>query len=69
MATNWTETDLKNLEEAIAKGVLEVQYTDKKIKYRSLNEMLTIRNEMRKCLGKVKRNSRVFAKTDKGLGC
>jgi len=69
MATSWTSTDLQNIEEAIAKGVLEVQYTDKKIRYRTLKEMLSIRNEIKKSLGITKKTSRVLAKTDKGLGC
>lgn len=69
MSTTWTLADLAALEGAIGKGVLEVQYTDKRIKYRSLNEMWQIRNEMKKSLGLTKKGGRVFAKFDKGLDC
>jgi len=68
-STSWTMEQLTALEEAIAKGVLEVKYQDKEIRYRTLNEMLILRNEMRKALGCVKKISRVFVKTNKGLGC
>ena len=68
MATNWTAEDLKNLEEAIAQGIKEVKYHDKEIVYRSLDEMLQIRNEIRKCLGLVKcGGGRIFAKASKGI--
>lgn len=67
MSSTWTTADLTALEAAIAKGVLEVQYTDKRIKYRSLNEMLQIRNEIKKCLGLIGKGGRLFAKHNKGL--
>ena len=63
----WTQTQLDNLEDAIAKGVLEIKYNDKVIKYRSLKEMITIRNETRKSLGQVKNPSRLLIETDKGI--
>ena len=68
-STNWTLDDLANLEDAIKKGVQRVKYQDKEVTYRSLKEMLELRNEIRKCLGLVKKGSRIFAKTNKGLGC
>lgn len=69
MSVNWTTADLAALEAAIAKGVIEVQYSDKRIKYRSLSEMWQIRNEMKKCLGLVGKGGRLLTKHNKGLGC
>lgn len=47
----FSSTDLQALEEAIATGALEVQYTDKRVKYRSLAEMKQIRSMMKRELG------------------
>jgi hypothetical protein len=38
----YTIDDLNALKAAIAQGVREVEYADKKVTYRSLNEMLQI---------------------------
>jgi len=67
MSITWTLEDLKNLEEAIAKGILKVKYRDREITYRSLKEMFQIREEMKKCLGLKARGGRLFAKHNKGL--
>lgn len=45
------------LEEAISQGVLEVEYSDKKVRYRSLDEMLRILSIMKQQLGLIKANS------------
>lgn len=45
------------LEEAISQGVLEVEYSDKKVRYRSLDEMLRILSLMKQQLGLIKANS------------
>ena len=63
----WTQAELDSLEEAIAKGYLRVQYQDRVVWYRTLDEMLQIRNEMRKALGQVKKGDRFFVKTAKGI--
>lgn len=42
----FTQAQLDALNEAIAQGVLEVEYADKKVRYRSLEEMRSIRDEM-----------------------
>lgn len=47
----FTQDKLDALEEAIADGALKVKYSDKEIEYRSLKEMLKIRDIMRKALG------------------
>lgn len=69
---------LEALEAAIADGVLTVSYTDKSITYRSLDDMMKIRDLMRRKLGLKKQcgekglfgGSRIIAKHSKGLdGC
>lgn len=63
----YTQTDLDNLEASIKQGALTVRYKDHQVTYRSLEEMLKIRDLMRKELGLVDRTQRVFAKFSKGL--
>jgi len=46
-----TLTDLQDLEKAIASGVLSVQYADRRETYRSLEEMIRIRDWLRTELG------------------
>lgn len=43
----FTQAGLAAIEEAIAGGYLEVRYDDKWVKYRSLDEMLRIRDLIR----------------------
>ncbi len=68
MSSTWTVTDLAKIEAGIAQGVLSVQYTDRKVEYRSLDEMLQIRNLMRYELG-ISQNTgtRIYARFSKGL--
>lgn len=47
----FTNEDLQRLERAIGEGVREVQYSDKKITYRSLDDMLRAAKYMRIRLG------------------
>lgn len=64
----WTQAQLDALEAAIAEGTLSVQYGDKKVTYRSMDEMLRVRDLMRKELGKTAGSgARVSMKFDKGL--
>ena len=68
--SNWTPAHLKKLEEAIAKGVMSVQYEDRRIQYRSLAEMMQTRDLIKAELGVSKQtrgNRRRFARHDKGL--
>lgn len=44
----WTTAQLKALEDAIANGSLVVQYGDKRVQYRSLDEMLKLREVMKR---------------------
>ena len=49
--TAFTQADLDALEQAIASGQLEVRIGDRKVVYRTLDEMLKIRTMMRSSLG------------------
>ena len=51
MSSNITLDDLKALEQAYFKGILSVEYSDRKIQYRSLREMKQLIDEARQCLG------------------
>jgi hypothetical protein len=48
---SFTQDQLTALESAIADGALKVKYSDKEVEYRSLGEMLKIRDIMRNDLG------------------
>lgn len=71
----FTQENLEALESAIVEGIQKVKYSDKEIEYRSLDEMLKIRNLMRKelCQGSSKTKKGLFggrrinAVHDKGL--
>lgn len=64
----WTLDDIATLEKAIAQGTLRVQYADKLIEYRTLNDMLRTLDIMRKDLGVAPKNAgRKFAEHSKGL--
>jgi len=63
----WTQTQLDALEDAISKGVRTVKYEDKEVEYRSLEDMLKLRDLMRRALGLTGKPSRIYPTTDKGL--
>lgn len=64
----FTQQQLDKLEDAIAQGVLEVQYQDKKVTYRSLDEMMRVRDRIRESLGKAStKSNRTYFKTSKGF--
>lgn len=50
----FTEENLLALEKAIVEGVRRVKYTDKEVEYRSIDELMRIRNLIREKLGKKK---------------
>lgn len=67
MATNFTEDDLAAIEEAIASGALEVEYNDRRVKYRSMNELKQARELIRRALGLTnKSGSRLLCEAKKG---
>lgn len=47
----WTQEQLQALEEAIAQGALTIEYGGKRITYRSLDEMMRLRELIKKTLG------------------
>jgi hypothetical protein len=47
----YTLENLQTLKEAIATGAKEVWYGNKRVQYRSLDEMIRIKNDMEKELG------------------
>ncbi len=64
----WTTDQLAALETAISQGALRVRYSDKEVQYRSLSEMLQLRDMMRQELGLSSAGSRrLLAKHSKGL--
>lgn len=67
---SWTTAQLESLEAAIAEGVTTVQYSDRQVVYRSLNDMLRLRDVIRRDLGIVPSdytgNRRYFEYTGKG---
>lgn len=68
--TGFTPEALERLERAIGKGVLTVQFEDRRTTYRSLAEMLQVRDLMRSELngsGGTARRRRRYAATDKGF--
>ena len=62
MSTGFTQEKLDALECAIAEGALRVKYSDKEIEYRSLKEMMAIRDVIKKelCKGKASSNTGLF---------
>jgi len=47
----YTQQQLDDLEAAIAEGALEVQYEDRRVRYRSLEQMEAVRAKLRAALG------------------
>lgn len=69
LTMSYTLEQLTALENAIAQGATEVQYADKRVTYRSLDEMNRIRQQMREELGLVRPVSsrRTYAEFSKGF--
>lgn len=66
----WTNDDLIVLEKAIAQGATSVQYADKKVEYRSLSDMMILRDIIRNDLGlngTLPNPNRHYAAFDKGI--
>lgn len=64
---DFTESEYAALNAAIAKGVTEVRYGDRTVKYRSLDEMIKVKSMMAAELGKARRPNRVLSSFGKGL--
>ncbi len=63
----YTQDQLNKLDEAISQGALRVKYADKEVEYRSLDEMMRIRELMRQELGLNTKSRRVPVAYSKGL--
>lgn len=50
----YSETDLQAIEKAIARGVTKVKYADKEVTYSSLDELIRIRDLIKRELGLTK---------------
>jgi len=66
MTLTWTTQHLKDLEEAIAQGVRRVEYNDRTVEYRNLDEMKQTRELIKRALGLNKRGGRLLCKSSKG---
>jgi len=64
--TSFSQDDLDALERALVKGVRVVKYTDKEITYRSLTDMIALRDLLRRELGCTGQTTRIFAKHCRG---
>ena len=63
----WTQNDLDAIERAIANGTTEVQFGDRTVKYRSLNQLQQIRSLMMKDLNKARAPRRKWPSFGKGI--
>lgn len=64
----FSQADLTAVEQAISTGALEVQYTDKRVRYRAQKDLFQLRDLMRRELGLDKKSNRKkTAVVDKGL--
>jgi len=61
----YTQQKLDDLEDAIAEGVLSVQYEDRKVTYRSVEQMEAIRSKMRRALGLTSGSGRILSSPSK----
>lgn len=67
LTTEDKQSLLDALEKSIFEGVLRVEYGDKKVEYRSLNEMIRTRDLLKGELGLLTRPRRTYASFSKGL--
>ncbi len=64
----YTQQDLQRIERALVKGELEVQFQDRRARYRSVDEMLRIRSEIVRNLEDAAPASRVIRLRSAGKG-
>ena len=63
---SWVQADLDALEAAIASGELTVQYQDRRVTYRSIDELMQARAVLRDTLGVSTSSRHSFAQHSKG---
>ena len=64
----YTQADLDGIQKAIAKGELEVQYHDRKVKYRSIGELREAQTEIVRALDRQRPRSRIYRLRNVGKG-
>lgn len=64
----YTRQDLENIQSAIAKGEMEVQYADRRVKYRSIAELRDARTEIVRELNGTARRSSIVRLRHAGKG-
>jgi predicted Co/Zn/Cd cation transporter (cation efflux family) len=64
---SWVQSDLDAINAAIKSGVTKVKYQDKEVTYRSVEEMLIIRDLIRKDLGQTNSTQKITVQFSKGL--
>lgn len=63
----WSEADIAALEAAIKQGTVRVKFSDREITYRSLSEMMRLRDMMiAEVRGKAAPKSHTFSDYDRG---
>jgi hypothetical protein len=68
MSSRFTTDQLQRLEDAIAQGITKVSYADRHVSYRSLDEMLRLRELMKRSLNQdVLHSHPVVMTTSKGF--
>jgi len=63
---NWTTADLIKIKTAIASGAMRVEYNDRTVVYKSMDDLMRARQLIEKELGKVKRGGRILCESSKG---
>jgi len=64
----YTQADLDRIQSAIAKGELEVQYHDRKVRYRSIAELREAQTEIVRGLDRERPRSRISRLRSAGKG-
>jgi len=54
----WTTTDLDAIETALKSGTSRVRYADREVTYRSVDEMIRLRDLIREALGLIPQGGR-----------
>ncbi|WP_186124698.1 phage head-tail joining protein [Burkholderia gladioli] len=64
----YTRQDLERVQSAIAKGELEVQYADRRVRYRSISELRDAQTEIVRALDGAAGRPRMFRLRHSGKG-
>ncbi|MDN7610938.1 phage head-tail joining protein [Burkholderia cepacia] len=64
----YTKQDLERIQSAIAKGEMEVQYADRRVRYRSIDELRAAQTEIIRALDGASGRSRIVRLRHAGKG-